>query len=124
MIVVVSDFLAPEGWDKPLRALTARHEVLAIEVVDPRELALPDVGVVDLVDPETGQRREVNTSNAHMRARFAEAAGAQRAEITKLIRDAGADHLVLRTDSDWLRDLVRFVAFRRERLEALSRVPS
>ncbi len=56
MIVVVSDFLAPEGWDKPLRALSARHEVLAIEVVDPRELALPDVGVVDLVDPETGQR--------------------------------------------------------------------
>jgi uncharacterized protein (DUF58 family) len=122
MVVVVSDFLSPAGWDKPLRALGARHEVLAVEVLDPRELDLPDVGVLDLIDPETGSVREVNTSKASTRARFAEAAAAQRAEITKQIRDAGADHLQLRTDSDWLRDLVGFVSFRRERLEARTRV--
>jgi len=124
MIVVVSDFLAPDGWDQPLRALSARHEVLAVEVIDPRELELPDVGLLDLVDPETGMAREVNTSSARTRTRFAEAARAQRDQITKQIRDAGADHLQLRTDSDWLRDLVTFVAFRRERLEARTRVPS
>jgi uncharacterized protein (DUF58 family) len=124
MVVVVSDFLAPAGWDKPLRALSARHEVLAVEVLDPRELELPDVGVLDLIDPETGLAREVNTSRASTRARFAEAARAQRDEITKQIRDAGADHLQLRTDSDWLRDLVDFVSVRRERLEARTRVPS
>ncbi len=118
MVVVISDFLSPEHWEQPLRVLGARHEVLAIEIVDRRELELPDVGVVDLVDPETGERREVNTSRARTRERFAEAASAQRAEITRRIRSADADHLLLRTDSDWLLDLVRYVALRRERLEA------
>ncbi len=124
LAVVVSDFLAPNGWDKPMRALAARHEVLAVEIVDPRELELPDVGVIDLVDPETGMSREVNTSNAKTRARFADAATAQRAEIAAALRGAGVDHLQLRTDHDWLSDLVRFVAWRRERLESLTRLPS
>jgi uncharacterized protein (DUF58 family) len=122
MVVVISDFLSEAEWDRPLRALGARHEVLAVEIVDRRELELPDVGVVDLVDPETGQRREVNTGSARTRARFAEAAAAQRAQITRRIRSANADHLLLRTDSDWLLDLVRFVALRRERLEARQRL--
>jgi uncharacterized protein (DUF58 family) len=124
LVVVVSDFLAPVGWQRPLRALATHHEVLAIEIVDPRELELPDVGVIDLVDPETGMRREVNTSSAKTRARFAEAAAAQRTEIAAHLREAGVDHLQLRTDHDWLSDLVRFVAWRRERLESLTRLPS
>jgi uncharacterized protein (DUF58 family) len=124
MVVVVSDFLAPAGWERPLRALSARHEVLAVEIVDPRELELPDVGLLDLVDPETGRTREVNTSSSKVRARFAEAATEQRAGIAGAIRESGADHLILRTDHDWLRDLVTFVTLRRERAEALARVPS
>ena len=122
MIVVISDFLSDADWDRPLRALSARHEVLAVEIIDPRELELPDVGVIDLIDPETGQRREINTGSARTRARFAEAAADQRAEITRRIRSANADHLLLRTDTDWLLDLVRFVALRRERLEARQRL--
>jgi uncharacterized protein (DUF58 family) len=124
MVCVVSDFLAPAGWDAPLRALAARHEVLAVEVVDPRELELPDVGLLELVDPESGRVREVNTSSAKTRARFADAASRQREDIARLVRESGADHLVLRTDRDWLRDLVEFVTLRRERAEALARVPS
>jgi len=124
LVVVVSDFLAGDEWERPLRVLGARHEVLAVEVVDPRELELPDVGLLELVDPETGAIREVQTSNAKTRSRYAEAAAAQRAEIAGRIRSAGADHLVLRTDHDWLLDLVRFVAWRRERLQSLSRIPS
>ena len=114
LMVVVSDFLAPAGWDRPLRALATRHEVLAVEVVDPRELALPDVGVLDLVDPETGDHREVHTSPA-LRDRYAAAAVEQRRTIASRLRQAGADHLVLRTDQDWLLDIVRFVARRKER---------
>jgi len=114
LLVVVSDFLAPEGWDRELRALAHRHEVLAIEVVDPRELALPEVGVIELVDPETGEHREVHTS-ADVRERYAAAATEQRREIARRIRGTGADHLVLRTDRDWLLDIVRFVARRKER---------
>ena len=78
LAVVVSDFLAPDGWERPLRALGARHEVLAVEVVDPRELELPDVGVLELVDPETGDIREVNTANRALRERYAARPHAQR----------------------------------------------
>ena len=103
-----------DGWERPLRGLAARHEVLAVEVVDPRELDLPDVGVLELVDPETGAQREVQTAR-DLRERYAAAAGAQRQEIARRVRAAGADHLVLRTDRDWLLDIVRFVSRRKER---------
>ena len=122
LAVVVSDFLAGGAWERPLRAISARHETLAVEIVDPRELELPDVGVLDLVDPETGERLEVQTADAGLRARYARAAADQRADIAARLRSAGADHLVLRTDRDWLLDLVRFVSARRERIDARSRV--
>ena len=114
LMVVVSDFLAPTGWERALRGLAHRHEVLAVEVVDPRELDLPDVGVIELVDPETGRHREIQTSAA-LRERYATAATAQRAAIAAGLRRAGADHLVLRTDRDWLLDIVRFVGRRKQR---------
>ncbi len=115
LAVVVSDFISTPGWERPLRALVARHQVLAVEVVDPRELELPKVGYLTLVDPETGARRDVQTSSPKLRARFAEAAAAQRAGIGAAIRTAGAQHLVLRTDRDWMRDVVRFVSTARRR---------
>jgi uncharacterized protein (DUF58 family) len=121
LAVVVSDFLADDSWARPLRALATRHDVLAVEVIDPRELALPDVGVLDLVDPETGRLVEVQTADPRLRSRFAEAAAEQRAEVARRLRTAGVDHLVLRTDRDWLLDLVRFVALRRHRVAALGR---
>lgn len=115
LTAVVSDLLGPDTWSRPLQVLAARHEALAVEILDPREVELPDVGVLDLVDPESGRRLEVRTS-AGLRQRYAEAAHAQRAEIARAVRRAGADHLVLRTDRDWLVDLARFVAGRRHRL--------
>lgn len=112
--VVVSDFLAPPAqWTRPLRKLRVRHDVLAIEVLDPRELELPDVGVLPVVDPETGELHEVRTGDPRLRHRYAEAAAAQRAEIAAALRAGGAAHLRLRTDRDWLLDMVRFVAAQR-----------
>ena len=119
LAVVVSDFLGPTDWERPLGRLATRHETLVIEVVDPRELELPDVGIVELVDPESGATLEVQTSDAKLRARFSEAARAQRDTIARAVRAAGADHLVLRTDRDWLLDVVRFVSSRRDRVDAL-----
>ncbi|MBE1492063.1 DUF58 domain-containing protein [Plantactinospora soyae] len=114
MAVVISDFLAPpEQWGRPMRKLGVRHEVLAIEVVDPRELELPDVGVLAVVDPESGELHEVQTADPRLRRRYAAAAAAQRAAIAHELRAAGAAHLRLRTDSDWLLDMVRFVAAQR-----------
>jgi uncharacterized protein (DUF58 family) len=108
--VVISDFLAPpEQWAGPLRKLGVRHETLAIEVVDPRELELPDVGVLVVADPETGVLHEVQTADRSLRERYAAAARTQREAVAAAIRAAGARHLRLRTDSDWLLDIVRFV---------------
>jgi uncharacterized protein (DUF58 family) len=115
LAVIVSDFLVPDGWDNPLRALAARHDVVAVEVVDPRELELPDVGPLTVADPESGRRRVVDTGDAQLRKRYREAAAAQRAEVARRITGSGAHHLVLRTDRDWVVDLVRFVAQRRRR---------
>ncbi|MCW2675141.1 MAG: uncharacterized protein JWR70_181 [Modestobacter sp.] len=113
LVVVVSDFLGDRDWERPLRGLSARHELLAIEVVDPRELELTDVGLLTVVDPESGQTLDVPTGSAAFRQRFAEGAAAQRREIAAALRRAGAAHLQLRTDRDWLADVVRFVADRR-----------
>ncbi|MCO1618612.1 DUF58 domain-containing protein [Micromonospora tulbaghiae] len=112
--VVISDFLAPPPqWGRPLRKLRVRHDVLAVEVVDPRELELPDVGVLPVVDPESGELHEVQTADPGLRRRYAEAAAAQRGAIAAELRAAGAAHLRLRTDRDWLLDMVRFVAAQR-----------
>lgn len=121
LAVVISDFLSQDDWPGALGRLGVRHDVLAIEVVDPRELELPDVGLITVVDPETGRRREVQTASASLRARYAQAAQEQRDRIASAIRRAGADHLTLRTDRDWFDDLVRFVSFRRERAAHLPR---
>jgi uncharacterized protein (DUF58 family) len=112
LVVVVSDFLSADAWEPPLRALAGRHDVVAIEIVDPRELELPPVGMLTVVDPETGRAREVPTSR-RLRRRYAEAASAQRAEIAAGLRRSGIGHLQLRTDSDWVLDVVRFVGSRK-----------
>ncbi|TDD50539.1 DUF58 domain-containing protein [Saccharopolyspora elongata] len=112
LAVVISDFLGPTDWQRALRGLGARHSLLAIEVLDPRDLELPDVGTVLLSDPETGKRREVHTTPV-LRKEFAAAAAAHRDEVAAVLRRAGCAHLALRTDSDWIADVVRFVVARK-----------
>ena len=112
LVVVVSDFLSTDGWGRALRGLTARHDVVAIEIVDPRELELPSVGVLALVDPETGRTREVPT-NRRTRERYAAAAADQRRRIADELRRSRVGHLQLRTDRDWVLDVARFVQARR-----------
>ncbi|MDQ6697427.1 MAG: DUF58 domain-containing protein [Actinomycetota bacterium] len=112
-IVVVSDFLDGTDWARPLRRLALRHQVLAAQITDPRELELPAVGMLSVVDAETGQRLHVQTNSAAIRARYAEAATKRHDDIRRSIARAGAAHLALSTDRDWLIDIVRFVARRR-----------
>ncbi|MDH4168176.1 MAG: DUF58 domain-containing protein [Acidimicrobiia bacterium] len=113
LVVVISDFLATDDWPFALRRIGLEHQLLAIEVVDPRELELPAVGLVPLLDVETGAVREVNTADPALRARYAAAAAAQRSAIAEHLRAARAGHLQLRTDRDWLFDVVRFVTLQR-----------
>ncbi|GII78051.1 hypothetical protein Sru01_30330 [Sphaerisporangium rufum] len=130
--VVVSDFLelgaggdpaGERGWERPMRRLAARHQVLAVEVVDPRELELPDVGLIALRDPETGRTREVHLS-ARVRQAYAEAAAAQRAATAAALRRCGAGHLVLRTDRDWVRDIAQHTLRQRRTAHLAGRHPT
>ncbi|MFD5164040.1 DUF58 domain-containing protein [Streptomyces hawaiiensis] len=114
LVAVISDFLET-GWEQPLKTVARRHQVLAVEIVDPRELDLPPVGLLTLVDPETGRRREVSTHSRGLRERYARAALEQRALVRRSIRRAGAAHLRLSTDRDWVRDVVRHVEAQRRR---------
>jgi len=113
---VISDFraAAPAGasepappWSRDLRALAARHDVLAAEVVDPREGELPDAGTLVLADPETGMRVRADSSSAELRRRFAAAELARRDALKAELRRARARHVEVRTDGDWLRALAR-----------------
>ena len=107
LVVVVSDFRA-EDWTRPLRALAARHDVLAVELTDPREAELPDAGQLVLADPETGARLEVDTSAAQLRREFAAAELARRDALKAALRRARARHVALSAaDDEWLRTLGR-----------------
>jgi uncharacterized protein (DUF58 family) len=112
LAVVVSDFLGELDWERPLRALSARHDLLAVEVLDPRDIELPEVGTVVLADPETGRQREVRTTPLLCRE-FAAAAAEHRDQVAAALRRCGAAHLMLRTDRDWVNDVVRFVVARK-----------
>lgn len=119
LVAVVSDFLGPRSgdvfdWERPLRGLTARHDIVAVEVLDPRDLDLPDVGTVVLADPETGRQKEVVTTPL-LRREFAAAAAAHREQVGLALRRCGAAQLTLRTDSDWVGDVVRFAMARKRR---------
>ena len=106
-VVVISDFRGPQTWVRPLGALRARHSVQAVEVRDPRELELPAVGHLSLVDPETGVLVEVDSSRPALRRRFAEAAREEREAVAAELRGLRVDHVVLSTEGDWLRELGR-----------------
>ena len=109
VVAIVSDFRGPRAWRAPLLELAARHDVLAVEIRDPREQELPDVGEVWLADPETGRQLRVDTSSRAFRERFAAAAHAERAELAGQLRALGVDHVVLSTAGDWLRTLAGFL---------------
>jgi uncharacterized protein (DUF58 family) len=114
-VAVVSDFRGPMDWRLPLLRLAGRHDVVALEVRDRRELELPDVGEIWVTDPESGAQLRVDTRDRRLRERFKAAAAAERAEVADLLRGSGVDHLVLHTAGDWLRELAGFLRLRTER---------
>jgi uncharacterized protein (DUF58 family) len=107
LVVVVSDFRGALDWQRPMRSLGARHRLLSVEIRDPREERLEPAGRLALVDPETGELIEIDTSRRGLRERFAAAAAEERAGVAAALRRSGADHIVLSTQGDWLRALGR-----------------
>ena len=109
LVAVVSDFRGPRDWRRPLVELAGHHDVVAVEIRDPREQELSNVGLLWLVDPETGRQLRVDTRSRRLRERFAVAAAAERTEVARTFSSAGVRHVVLSTSGDWLRTLVVFL---------------
>ena len=115
LTVVVSDFRGPRDWRAPMLQLAARHAVLAVEIRDPREQELPNVGHIWLVDPETGRKLHVDTARRRLRERFAAAADAERADLARELASLGVRHATLSTSGEWLRPFAAFIARERRR---------
>jgi uncharacterized protein (DUF58 family) len=107
LVVIVSDFRDQHDWTRALGGLSARHSVLAVEVRDPREGMLPNAGQLALVDPESGELIQVDTSQRRLRQRFAELEAQDRARVARELRRLQVEHVVVTTDGDWLRQLGR-----------------
>jgi len=111
-VFVVSDFLSTPGWEKPLGQLAQRHDVVALRLFDPLELRLPDVGLITLRDPETGDSLVVETQDRQFRQRYAELAAAREAGLRADFARSGVDTLELATDDDLLDSLLRYMQLR------------
>jgi uncharacterized protein (DUF58 family) len=115
LIFIVSDFISEPGWERTLSVLGQRHEVLAVRLWDPRELELPDVGMIVMEDAETGEQLYVDTHDPVFRRRFREAAEQREAALNDMFKRSGVDVLSIATGEDLVRAIVRFAGLRRQR---------
>ncbi len=114
-VFVVSDFISTPDWERPLALLAQRHEVVAVRVLDPLELDLPDLGLITLRDAETGEQLLVDTHDHGFRKRFTRIAAQREAELRESLSRAGVDTLELSTDDDLVDAIARFTDLRRRR---------
>ena len=115
LVLVVSDFISQPGWEDTLARLAQRHEVVAVRLFDPLEMALPELGLVTVEDAETGEQLFIDTSDPGFRKRYEAEAEAREAALREALAHAGADTLELSTDDDLLESMLRFAAMRRQR---------
>jgi uncharacterized protein (DUF58 family) len=115
LVFVVSDFICEPGWERPLKLLNQRHEVLAVRLWDPREVELPDIGTVLIEDAETGEQMYIDTHERGFRQRFQEAAVQRETNLTEAFKRSGVDALSLSTEEDMVRAIVRFAKLRQQR---------
>jgi uncharacterized protein (DUF58 family) len=114
-IFIVSDFISAPGWERVLAQLVQRHEVTAVRLYDPLEMVLPDLGLVNMNDAETGEQLTVDTHDAGFRERFALLAEERESALRGALAHAGVDTLELATDDNLLDAILRFSGLRRQR---------
>ena len=115
LVFVISDFICEPGWERPLKLLNQRHEVLVVRLWDKNEVELPDIGTVIIEDAETGEQMYVDTHDKGFRRRFQEAAARRETDMTEAFKRSGVDALSLSTDEDLVRAIVRFAKLRQQR---------
>ncbi len=126
LVVMVSDFISTPGWEDTVARLARRHDLVAVRLLDPMEMALPDVGFVTLEDAETGEQLFIDAADPQFRKRYAAIAEQQEAALREALGRSGADTLELATDDDLLDAMLRFADLRRQRarLKAPMRFPA
>lgn len=115
VVFVISDFLSSCDWQREMRQLGHRHDVVAIAVDDPAEHELPDAGLVVVEDSETGEQITIDASDPAFRRRFADATTNRTAELERSLRRSGVDSYGLSTDDDLLEKIVSIAARRKRR---------
>jgi uncharacterized protein (DUF58 family) len=125
-VFVVSDFISEPGWETPLGQLAQRHEVVAVRLLDPMELELPDLGLIPIRDAESGEQMLVDTHDAGFRKRFARIAAQREAELRQAFARAGVDTVELSTGDDLVHAVMRFADLRkrRSRLSGSAAIPT
>jgi uncharacterized protein (DUF58 family) len=114
IVFIVSDFLESD-IDHPLKLLAQRHDVVAVTVEDPSERLLPDIGIARLIDPETGETFEVDTSDPRVRDSYSERVEAEREVRKHLLRRLAIDEVAVRTEAGVVEPLLRFFRSRETR---------
>ena len=112
---LVSDFITP-SFERALRIAAARHDLIPIQVVDPREEELPNVGLTLVEDLETGDVLEVDTSDPRVRRAFAHDVATEKAQREQLFRRLRVDHVTVRTDRDYVRPIAELFRLRQQRI--------
>jgi uncharacterized protein (DUF58 family) len=115
VVFIISDFICEPGWERPLKLLNQRHEVLVVRLWDPHEVEMPDIGPVIIEDSETGEQLYLDTHDRKFRQRFKEASLLREANLTEAFKRSGVDALSLSTGEDMVRSIVRFAKLRQQR---------
>ncbi len=115
LVFIVSDFQSTPGWERPLMHLAQRNETLAIRLLDPLEMELPDLGMLVMRDSETGEQLFVDTHDRGFRDRFAAAAQRRQESLRRTLAGAGVDAIELSTRDDLAEAILRFVGMRKLR---------
>lgn len=116
LVFLVSDFFSEPGWERPLALLNRRHDLIGIRLWDPREVELPDAGLIVVEDAETGEQLYVDTSSLEFRRRFQEAAKHREATLKEGLQRAGVDLFEVSTEDDLTQAIVRMAHVRKRRI--------
>ncbi len=114
LVIIVSDFFAPPGWEAPLTRLAERHEVLSVWLADPRETELPELGPLVFEDAETREQVYVDTRDRGFQSRFQALVEQRNRRLSRTFAQRGVDLLRLNTDGDMVRDISKFAHLRRD----------
>lgn len=124
VIFIISDFISTAGWEKPLGVMARRHDIMAVRLYDPREIQLPDLGVIIMEDAESGEQMLVDTHDQKFRKRFVEAGVRRQQQIESAFARAGVDIMELSTEDDLANSLVRQSKLRKQRRKSVNAMAS